>query len=357
MTTMADAGPDPLTSPRPRAATGSGHLLRAELGRLRRRRLVGALLAVGALALLASLTAVYFTHSQDIANARAKAQVQAQRDFAQQKEFRDQCLADPNISDDDKTAGACGPSEPDASIYFSDPRLHADDGLPIISIAVAVAGALLMALVGATAVGADWASRAIVTLITWEPRRLRLYGTRLLAVAILAAVVGVVTQAVGLGLGALAVSQRGTWDPREPSQFGDPALIHQAHFWRDLLSLQGRGVLLVVLTAVLAAAVTMLARHTAALLGLMFAWFVLAENAVRILFGDRGWPRWLLSNNVIAFLKPGGLAMVVGTERQPDGGVLQRTVLVSNLDALAYLGILTAVFVVLAGALLRRRDL
>jgi hypothetical protein len=37
-----------------------------------------------------------------------------------------------------------------------------------------------------------------------------------------------------------------------------------------------------------------------------------------------------------------------------EGG---RMVLVSNLDALLYLGVLTAVALVLAGVLLRRRDL
>jgi hypothetical protein len=356
MSTTSDAVTDPLSSPRPLAASGPGHLLRAELGRLRRRRLVAVLLVVGAIGLLGSMALVYFTHSQDLAAARAKAQVQAQRDFTDQREFRQQCLADPRIPEADKANGACGPTEPDPTMYFSDPRLRADSGLPNIAIGIAVAGALLMALVGATAVGADWSSRAIVTLITWEPRRLRLFGTRLLAVGLLAAAVGVVSQAVGLGLGALAVAQRGTWSHQRSSEgYSSNPVINATHFWRDLVSLQLRGVLLVVVAAVLAAAVVMLTRHTGALFGLAFAWFVLAENAVRALFATRGWPRWLLTENIIAFLLPGGQEMSTGGvqfDQEPA-----KTVLVSNLDALAYLGILTAICVMAAAAVLRRRDL
>jgi hypothetical protein len=61
--------------------------------------------------------------------------------------------------------------------------------------------------------------------------------------------------------------------------------------------------------------------------------------------------------NLIAFLQPGGQQMAVGQVTLPDGSLDVRTVLVSNLDALLYLGVITGVLVVLAGAVLRRRDL
>jgi hypothetical protein len=347
---------DPVASPRPRAATDRGHLLRAELGRLRRRRLVIAFVVLAVLALLAAMALVFATHDQDISGARAEAMQRAQRDLAANQEYRTQCLADPTIPDADKQNGACGPEEQsvDDFVYVEDPRFVAATGLPAIAIGVAVVGALLGAMIGATAVGADWSSRAMVTLITWEPRRLRLFGTRLLAISLFVAGVAVVTQAIALGLGALTVSLRGTWTspPLDPNGWGIP----EQHFWRDLLSLQARGVLVVVLAAVLAASIAMLTRHTAGLLGVLLGWFVVVENAVRALFYDRGWPRWLVIENITAFLVPRGQRFQFG-ETFDRGQYVPRVVHVSNLEALLYLGLVTAVFVVIAGALLRRRDL
>ena len=57
-----------------------------------------------------------------------------------------------------------------------------------------------------------------------------------------------------------------------------------------------------------------------------------------------------------AFLTPGGSTMQVGTQVTADG-IAPRTVLVSNLDALLYLGAITAAFALVAGVVLRRRDL
>jgi len=80
-----------------------------------------------------------------------------------------------------------------------------------------------------------------------------------------------------------------------------------------------------------------------------------AENAVRVLGADRGWPRWLLTENIVAFLLPGGRTMATSETFSTQDA--QTSVLVSNLDALLYLAAVTAAAVVLAAVLLRRRDL
>src|SRR4029079_4712807 len=120
----------------------------------------------------------------------------------------------------------------------------------------------------------------------------------------------VVAQALGLALGALTVQLRGTWSspPEQRSRWSIP----DEHFWRDLLSLQARGVLVVVLAAVLAGSIAMLTRHTAGLLGVLLGWLILVENAVRALFYNRGWPRWLVVENITAFLMPGGMRFQFG---------------------------------------------
>lgn len=347
----------------PRAATRRPQPLRSEIGRLRHRRLVLAILALGALALLAALTIVFFTHGNDLAAARAQAVTAAEQANREQGQGREQCLADPGISDADKQAGACGPADAVAAdAFFRDPRLRADVGLPVIAIGVAVGGTLVAALIGSTAVGADWSSRALITLLTWEPRRLRLLARRYAAIAITVGVVGVVAQGVALGLGSLIVSTRGTWQPsptpRPDAQYyyQQPAVIGSGHFWRDLISLEVRSVGLMVVVAVLAAALTTITRHTGGMLGIAFAWFAVVENVVRVVFSQRGWPRWLVTENIAAYLSPGGQRLMVGVRRTAEGEQA-RTVLVSNLDALLYLGIITATALLLAGVLLRRRDL
>jgi hypothetical protein len=300
------------------------------------------------------MAVVFGTHSTDLGAARADAARAAQEQAAMNQDFQADCLQDPSIPEADKEA-ACNPGGvPTAEDLFQDPRFVAERGLPQIAIGVGVVGALVTALVGATAVGADWSSRTVITLLTWEPRRLRLLGTRLGAVALLSAGAGVVAQLLALGLGALSVQLRGTWST--PAGTEGDGLIPHAHFWRDLLSLQLRGVVLMVLAAVLAASVTSVTRHTGGLLGLLFAWFAVAENAIRVIGADRGWPRWLLTENILAFLTPGGSPMDTANGPATDGPQ-PATAVLSNLEALLYLGVVTATAAVLAGVLLRRRDL
>jgi hypothetical protein len=343
-------------------------LLRAELGRLRHRRLVGALALIGLVALLIASAALFFTHDTDIAGARAKAQADFTRAAADQREYHAQCLRDPNIPADAKEQ-ACGQAELDPAMaedaFYQDPRLRADEGLPAMAISIAVVGALLMALLGATAVGADWSSRAIVTLLTWQPRRLRFFATRLAAVALMAAAIGVVAQALGLGLTALTVSTRGTWQPTPAApQEGEfsggqsPGLIPPENFWRDLLSLQGRGVLLMVLAAVIAASIAMLTRSTGGFLGVALGWFVLVEVAGQGLLSNL-WPtfgRYTLIQNVAALLTPGGVE-VFNSDQTANGQQMTRPDMLSNLDGLLYLSLVAVAVSVVAAVLLRRRDL
>ena len=355
---------DVATSARPRAATSAGSLLTAELARLRHRRLVAVLLLLGLAGLLAALAAVFFTHDRDVAAARATAQTEYERQVRDQTAFAQQCRTDPAVPESEKET-ACPPSKVDPSLtpeaFYRDPRLRADQGLPAIAIGVAVAGALLMGLVAATAVGADWSSRAIVTLLTWQPRRLRFLATRFAAIGILAVLVGVVGQALGLGLGALIVATRGTFEASAIAGFGDgapPAFGAGGHLWRDLLLLQGRGVLLMVLAAVVAAAIATITRSTGGFLGVALGWFVVVELAGQGLLASvsPGLAQWTLTQNVAALLTPGGSTIFTG-ERAVNGVVGPQTMHLSNLDGAWHLGALALLVTVLAGVTLRRRDL
>ena len=353
---------DVTTSARPRAATSAGSLLGAELGRLWHRRLVAALLLLGLAGLLAALAAVFFTHSRDVTAARAAAQVEYERQVRDQTAFAQQCRADPSVPEAEKDR-ACPPSQVDPSMtpdsFFSDPRLRADEGLPAIALGVGVAGALLMGLVAATAVGADWSSRAIITLLTWQPRRLRFLATRLAAISVLAVLVGVVGQAIGLGLGALTVATRGTFEATASrGEDGAPPAFVAGHLWRDLLLLQGRSLLLMVLAAVVAAAIATITRSTGGFLGVALGWFVVVEVAGQGLLASvsPGLAQWTLTQNVAALLLPGGSTVFAG-EQVVNGVTTPRTIHLSNLDGAWHLGALALLVTALAALLLRRRDL
>jgi hypothetical protein len=349
-----------LASPRPAAATRRGSLLGAELGRLRHRRLVSALMLLGLVALLAIMAVNFATHSTDVEAAHAAARQQAAQATAEQRAFEQQCRDDPNIPQSEKDNGACGPGTVTEDVFFSDPRFRADRDLPVVPIGVGIGGALLAALLAATATGADWSSRSIVTLFTWEPRRLRFLGARLLAIALYVAAFGVVGQALALGLGSLTVQLRGTWEasPAVDPQMGPSgnALLSPDRFWPELLTLQARTVVVMVAVALMSAALATVFRSTGGVLGVAFGWFAVVEIAVHAFFGNRGIIRYMLTENLVAALMPGGSNVYIG-DRVTSEGMMPNVVHLSNATGLAYLGVVALALCALAALLLRRRDL
>jgi hypothetical protein len=350
-------------SPRPAAATSRGSLLRSELGRLRHRRLVSALLLLGLLALLAVMTAVFVTHDTDVAAAHATARAQAAQANQEQRVFEQQCRDDPGIPEAEKANGACDYGTVTEEVFFTDPRFTATEGLPMLAIGVGVGGALLAALVAATAAGADWSSRSIVTLLSWHPRRARFFSTRMIAICAYVAAIGVAAQTLALGLGALTVQLRGTWERVTYVGSGpdgaarpDGGMLAGDRFWPELLSLQLRTVAVMVLVAVMAVALATVFRGTAGVLGVAFGWFAVVEVGVHAIFGQRQVVRYMLTDNLAAALLPGGTDLYIGQQVTPDG-VGSAVVHLSNAVGLTYLAAVALALSVLALVLLRRRDL
>ena len=347
-------------SSRPVAATSRGSLLAAELRRLRHRRLVTALMLLGLVALLATMAAVFATHSTDVEGARATARQQARQATQEQRVFAQQCRDDPGIPQTEKDAGACDFGTVTEDVFFTDPRFRADQGLPMLAIGVGVGGALLASLLAATATGADWSSRSIITLLSWHPRRVRFFGTRLLAVCLYVAGIGVVAQALALGLGSLTVQLRGTWQatPRPDPNSGPDGggLLSSDHLWSDLLTLQLRTLAVMVLVAVMAVALATVFRSTAGVLGVAFGWFAVVEVAVHALLGQRQVVRYMLTDNLAAALLPGGTDLYIGQAVTPEG-VVTGVVHLSNAMGLGYLAVVALALCCLAAVLLRRRDL
>jgi hypothetical protein len=127
--------------------------------------------------------------------------------------------------------------------------------------------------------------------------------------------------------------------------------------WGDLLTTQGRAVLLAVLTALLGFGLTNLVRNTGAALGIGFVYFSVVETAVTIV--RPGWQPWLLQHNAAGLLLDGGLTIPISdaTAVGPDGEIGYAEYLLGNLQAGVYLAVVTAVVLGAGAVLFARRDL
>ncbi|HEY6567021.1 MAG TPA: hypothetical protein VI341_05815, partial [Actinomycetota bacterium] len=191
---------------------------------------------------------------------------------------------------------------------------------------------LLIGLVaGASAVGASWQTGTITTILSWEPRRIRWFLTRLAAVA---AGVFILTLALLLVFSlaiALGAALRGSTSTTS-GWIGD---VGATSFRIAAVAVAG---------SLLGAAVAMIGRNTAAALGAVFVYMVVFESIVRGFRPSLG--RFMLGDNIAAVIT------ATKTELYQD----ERVFVVTPVRGVFVI----AAFVVLIGAvaavLLRARD-
>jgi len=152
-------------------------------------------------------------------------------------------------------------------------------------LSVAMLFLLLGALFGgATYAGGEWKAGTVTTVLTWEPRRLRLHAARSASAFVLAFVVGTAIQLVFLASFLPAVLAHGTTDGADGS------------FWFDLAVAVWRTSMLAGAAAVLAVALATAARNTAFAVIAVLAWLIAVENVVRGLLPSAS--RWLWAENI-----------------------------------------------------------
>jgi hypothetical protein len=332
---------EPLDPATPAAVVRGGSLLRSEWRRLRSRRFIQLLLVLALLGWLVAV-AIGLTHfarpsAADLASAR---QVATQT-VAEAKVNREQCLKDTSRPQNIPAEQICGP--PVRASDFSptaflprEPFALAEQGTSG-ALGFGAVAAVLAFLIGATWIGAEWSSRSIVALLFWEPRRLRVVGAKVGVLVGAAAVLGVLAQAAWLGMAGILNAVAGMGDALPGG------------FWSQLLALQGRGVLLTVLAALVGFGLANLTRNTGAALGVGFVYFAIVETAVRILRPT--WQPWLLSNDAVALMYPGGLSIYI------NDGAQGHEYVIHNLPAGITLACVTAVVVGAGAVLFARRDL
>ncbi len=262
-------------------------LIATELTRLRWRRAVAVLVASAfVVPLLIGVVTVWDSRpfsADEIATARARAVEQP----SFQSEVR-HCEKRPR-SAGVQTADQC---EEQVISWFADLHrepLNLRNELTNSSIGVASLVLILVVLMGSTYAGADWASGSMSNQLLFEPRRLRVWTAKALAVGLLAALLtSVVLTLYWLGLGGAAALRD---LPLASGVLGEIA-------WMIL-----RCTFLAIVGAVGGYALTMLSRSTVFTLGAMFAVAVGQTVFVAALPLGPGKERWLAPTNLLAVMQ------------------------------------------------------
>jgi hypothetical protein len=235
-------------------------LLRSEFLRARSRRLVPMVIVAGLLGIVVGL-GITALNADPPADAQVAA-AQASYDKAYQR-----CLsratpngglsADPGTIEDD-----CR----DQSAPYLDGVVLRDLGLILQGISTFVI--LLGVVLGASLGGADWTSNTMTTLLTWEPRRVRVFLTRGLVVAVFVGVIALFLQVAFSGVFSLVAATRGS------------TLFLPSHFWTDLGSTVGRITVVAMALGLVAYVLAMIGRSTVSSLGVVFGYLILFEGVI-----------------------------------------------------------------------------
>lgn len=201
---------------------------------------------------------------------------------------------------------------------------------------------LLVLLGGSTATAAEVAHRTLGTWLTFEPRRDRVFASKVLASGLVAIPITAVFLALLLGGLPVLFRLRGVDDAVTATQ------------WVDLGWMSARIVLLAVFLGMVGAAAGLLLKHTGAVLGIVVGYLLVVENMVRGLFPD--WARYLLSENLIAWVNDGHQMHTWVCEDSFDGGCREIITHISLEHGAVVVGLVGAVVILASWVVFRRRD-
>jgi len=199
-------------------------LLRSEFLRARSRRLVPMVIIGGLVGIVIGMGIVAITATKPSAAEIA----QAQASFDKQVARCERDIAASQIPVDELPSGATDPEaycERTWSPQFDAVLLR---DLDTILQGTATFVILLAVLLGASLGGADWTSNTMQTLLTWEPRRVRVFLVRALVIGVCVFVITVFLQLVFAAVTALVASTRGS------------AGFLPSDFWRSVALTIGR---------------------------------------------------------------------------------------------------------------------
>ncbi len=336
------------------AAPGMGHLIGSEWLRARSRRGTRWLLLASLVGMAAVAAVMWFTTAEV---TQASLDEAADRFMVEQMQYYEQCMADPTIPEAEKVNGACWkPSAEDArsNAYWSlDRRAFGQESLDGLLALAGGIGAVVCLLVAASAGGADWGARTMGLLLSWEPRRLRVFAVRLGVTVLIALVIEAVLVGLALAAGSFIAQRHGLLVSDPMQQYLLPADLAAG---RELAL---RWLPMAVLAAAGSFGLAMATRSTGWAIGASIGFVAVIESVVQ---GAWAWgSQWLVQTNLIAWLQ-GGVSWVVDRrpeailETGPESYLGPGQIWISQGRALGTLSAMVLLVLVGSALLLTRRD-
>jgi len=235
-------------------------LCRSEFLRARSRRILPMMLVGGVLLIVVAMVIAGANSHKPTAAEIASAQAFSDKQFNQCMRGQYGGQLPPGYNSLQEYCADVTAPQTDTGLQFRDAALL----LEHTSTFVVLLGVALAASLG----GADWSAGTMTTLLTWEPRRIRVLLVRALVVALVVAFVTLLLQAILFGSFSLAVALRGT-------SLGAPSgLLGTAALTGLRVSTVAVGFGLVAL------AIATIGRSTVAALGVLFGYLVLFEGVI-----------------------------------------------------------------------------
>jgi ABC-2 type transport system permease protein len=324
-------------------------LTRVELRRLFSRRLTTVAL-LGALILTGLMLFDSFQRAKPLSGAELASQ-QAQFDQAHKEweangaQMVQDCLTAQaeQQKTDPKAVFPCDQMEPNPATWGK-PQAKFAEMMPSTLLAGSALLIFVGFLVGTSFVAAEFSSGSMANWLTFEPRRMRVYASKLAAAGL-----GLIPATVAL-LGLLTA---GVW---LIVHHFNPTSVTTTKVWGDLGEMGARTVALALAATLAGAAIGVLVRRTVAVLGIAVGYLVLVEGV----FGQalQGARPWLLQLNVTAWLQHGATYYADSCATDAQGHYTCQGVekVLSFGHSSAYLGLLVVFAVGLAALVFRRRD-
>ncbi len=252
-------------------------LLRSELLRMRSRRVVWVLAIVASLGIVVGVTIGAVNSQRPTEDEISRAQQRYERAYQR-------CL-DGEFYPPEEVPPEFGTLERFCDVAIGERGMVSSNAMELRDLrglleSVSTMVILLGVVLGATLVGADWATGTYGTLLTWEPRRLRALLARVIVVAVTVFVVTVFLQALFVAAFRVAVQLRGSTALTPTDWLGEVAGVSL------------RVSIASVALAVIAAALATIGRSTVLAVGVLFGYLVIVEGFLAGIVQDLD--RWLL---------------------------------------------------------------
>ncbi len=325
-------------------------LTRVELRRLFSRRLTaGALLGavvVTGMILLGAYQQAKPLSGQQLAFQRAQFD-QAHQNWALNgpQQVKD-CVKQQAIiqKSDPKADFHCNDMEPKWGVNWGKPKVTFDDLMHSTLLNWSYLMAFIAFLIGAGFVASEFSSGSMGNWLTFEPRRIRVYSTKLAAAGL-----GLIPATLAL----LGLLFGGVW--LITARYGSTAGT-TGKMWNDLGLMSARSLVLAVVAATVGVAMGTLLRHTAAVIGIAMGYLILIEAIFSHLLQNQ--QPWLLRLNMDGWLQHGTKYYIQSCKTDSQGqyrcdGVEK---LLGFGHSSTYLGLLVVLVVGITAMVFQRRD-